>query len=795
MSRIFHLLPNAHLDPVWLWDRDEGLNEGIKTCRTMVALLEEYPELTFNRGEASIYARIEEADPELFEKIRLLIREGRWDVVGGSWVQPDQNLPESATMLHQYRLGQAYFRERFGFEAVTGWAADPFGHSSGTPELFAAAGLRRFSFNRPQPYLVPLPGELFYWEGQGGSRVLASRLNIGWYGSNRNEAERRLDAALKGCTDPGRTNFALGFGLGDHGGGPSRRQIEEALAWAAAHPEVEVRFSTFDRYFDAVEAEIAGGLEIPAWSGELNYCLRGCYASNARFKRKFRRAEQAARLADRVEGMVVHRQGGKAAGNREEWEHIAFNCFHDILPGTCLERAMHQAIDQLGGDTDRADRRMSAALNRLAAAVEVKVPQPGPDEPEMVAIVLFNPNPVPYRGPAEVEASIDYRPVETIPAHADCLELFDENDEPLFFQEIAVEHHSMPDILWRKRALFRTELPPFGWKLVKLGVHAMPRRAAAPSGVTATAISDCAIGNGKLEIIAEPGADRVWIHRPDLPPVPLSLALYDDPHGSWGDMTEREVFGPSGLLEVWRIRRARVVESGPERAALWVELGGGNSRISLVFHLVRGESHFTASGRLLWADRSARLKLRLPAGDAVVYDVPGGESRRTVTGQVPGIRYAKVEGGAFRCGFASNAGYGYDNGFGFFTQTLARGNRYATDIVSGPEFAPERASEQGELRFDFAWAGEPDMAPVLAERLEFPLLTTMSWPHGGSLPGSGSLMTGVLPAGIELVDVEPGAPLFCTFQNRTGTPQEFRFLGRAIALPPWKYVREEFRAK
>ena len=122
MAKVFHLLANAHLDPVWLWDREEGLNEGIKTCRTMVALLEEYPELCFNRGEASIYARIEEADPELFEKIRALIREGRWGVVGGNWIQPDQNLAESASMLHQYRLGQNYFLERFGFAAATGWA-------------------------------------------------------------------------------------------------------------------------------------------------------------------------------------------------------------------------------------------------------------------------------------------------------------------------------------------------------------------------------------------------------------------------------------------------------------------------------------------------------------------------------------------------------------------------------------------------------------------------------------------------------------------------------------------------
>ena len=114
MKKIIHLLPNAHLDPVWLWDRSEGLNEGIRTCRALVRLLEEFPEMVFNRGEAAIYHHIETFDPELWEHILDLVNAGRWECVGGNWVQTDHNMPSTESLFRHYREGQQYFREKFG---------------------------------------------------------------------------------------------------------------------------------------------------------------------------------------------------------------------------------------------------------------------------------------------------------------------------------------------------------------------------------------------------------------------------------------------------------------------------------------------------------------------------------------------------------------------------------------------------------------------------------------------------------------------------------------------------------
>src|SRR4051794_13855684 len=142
----FHLIPNAHLDPVWLWDWREGLNEGIVTCRTILDLMDEHKDLTFIRGESKIYEHIEENDPETFKRIAKYVKAGRWDVVGGSVIQPDTNLTGTETLARHFMRGKRYFRDRFNVDVTVAWAADSFGHAEGLPEILAAAGMKGFAF-------------------------------------------------------------------------------------------------------------------------------------------------------------------------------------------------------------------------------------------------------------------------------------------------------------------------------------------------------------------------------------------------------------------------------------------------------------------------------------------------------------------------------------------------------------------------------------------------------------------------------------------------------------------------
>ncbi len=185
------MLANAHLDPVWLWDYREGLNQGLNTCRTVLDLMDEYPDLTFNRIEESIYKHIKKIDYKTFNRIRQYVKADRWDAVGGTYVQPDDNMPATEPFIRQYVRGLRYFASRFGKDIRVAWSADCFGHSAGMPEVLAAAGSRHFLFTRPEPAILPLAKPAFWWVGAGGSRILAYRPPMGWYGSERAEMPTR----------------------------------------------------------------------------------------------------------------------------------------------------------------------------------------------------------------------------------------------------------------------------------------------------------------------------------------------------------------------------------------------------------------------------------------------------------------------------------------------------------------------------------------------------------------------------------------------------------------------------
>jgi alpha-mannosidase len=152
-SATIHLIANAHLDPVWLWDWREGLVEGVATSRAILDIMDRDPALTFIRGEASIYDYIERHDPRTFARIAERVREGRWEVVGGSWVQSDHNLTGTEAQLRQFTRSRAYFRSRFGVEPRVAWSADSFGHPAGLPEILVHAGMDGFAYVRPQEHL------------------------------------------------------------------------------------------------------------------------------------------------------------------------------------------------------------------------------------------------------------------------------------------------------------------------------------------------------------------------------------------------------------------------------------------------------------------------------------------------------------------------------------------------------------------------------------------------------------------------------------------------------------------
>lgn len=729
-----HLIGSAHLDPVWLWDWREGMNEGIATCRAMADLLEEFPEFRFIRGEAAIYAHVERHAPALFGRIRALVGEGRWDIVGGNWIQPDTNLPSTEALLRQFVRGKGYFRQKFGAEVTAAWAADSFGHAAGMPDILAAAGMESFAFTRPQAGVLPLGSQAFWWEGAGGSRILSYRPNDGWYASERANIGKRLDACLAHAEKESLSTVAMFYGLGNHGGGPSRAHLREIREWAERNPRVRVEHSGLHRFFAALREELAwrGEDAIPTHRGELNFCLRGCSASVARFKYAYRRAEAALLRAERTVAACAASSEAvpEAAALPGAWDGLLFNAFHDILPGSAIERAFDDQLAQTGAVFATAQRAENAALTDLAARIDTTAGawEAPADHPKPQPVLVWNPHPWALRTQVELETSLDYRPLWQYQGRHDEAPLTvveAATGRRLPHQVIVEEHDSLRELLWRRRVVVPVELPPMGWSLLQMGLD--PLGVVSPAGVAEgepAKADGLSIRNGALSVCAEIGAQSVTFTRDGCAWLPggLQARLYEDPWGAWGGMNEeRGSWELTEERERFTITHAEVLERGPERAALWVRFAGNKSRVDVTFLLGREARHVELRVRAFLDDRGARLKLALPAGGAAEYAVPGGTVRREPCGEVPGGRWVRAGAGESAAGFASDALYGFDTTAEEFRATIARTSRYGSDVKRAPHEQPwQSCADLGEHCFRALLTPDLESLPRLADALEEP---------------------------------------------------------------------------
>jgi alpha-mannosidase len=733
------------------------LHTGTATVRAVLDLMDEFPALTFTRGEAAIYDHLERHEPELFARMRRRVVEGRWEVVGGTWIQPDTNLPATETFARHLAVGQRYFRSRFGRPVRVAWAADSFGHSAGLPTILAAAGITGFAFTRPAAAQFPLRRPAFWWEGPDGARLLAYRPPHGAYLCEREGIGQRLDAVLAAAQADELANVACFFGLGNHGGGPTRRHLREIAAWTAAHPEARVVYSGLHRLFDALRAELRGQPRdfLPRHRGELNGCLRGCYASAARFKSAYRQTEASVVRAEAGATAIAAALRLPPPALSAAWRAVLINSFHDILPGSSIERAYDDQFASLGLARQQAQEAEFAALTALARRVDTRVPPPPrPDDPAATPFLVWNPHPHPWSGHVELECCLDARP---LPAYAGDrvaevpLEVRGATGRALPFQEIPTEHNAWRRLPWRKRVVVPVSLPPLGWQVVTLGWVEGARRPAVTDGASAGA---GAIRCGDWRVAVEARGAAVVVRRGGRVLTRLHFETVEDPWGSWGGMGEEPAsLDLRAVRHLWRVVRQELLERGPERAVLGVQLEGGHSRVTLRCALYRGREAVEVAARIFWNERSARLKLVCSgAGREATFEVPGGTIKRQAGGEVPGGRWVRTAG----FGIASDCVYGYNlRRAGVLDLTLARATRYADDAAAQPAEAPWLpVVDCGELKARFLVTAPDALLPQLADEWHAPPLAQSVAASPGALARQGSFLE-VRPGNLRVLALKP----------------------------------------
>ena len=388
-----HVIGHAHMDMNWLWTMSETEKMAVDNLRQAVAFMKEFPDYTMLQSEAAVYSMVEKHDPALFEQIKKYVKEGRFEPVGGQWVESDQMMPSGEALARSFLLGQRYFQSRFGRIAHVGWLPDDFGHQSQLPQILRQSGMKYFGFMRTSPY----PGA-FWWQGADGSRVLA--FSTGGYNGDINEY---LLDRLKTHPVDGHRSFCP-TGEGDHGGGPYRFNIHDVHELDARKDYPSVRFTTAEDFFTKAEKE-AG--KCPVHYGEMGFIYEGCYSNVAEIKEFNRKCENTL-YQDEYLNTLNWLEGGKynSAELQRLWEGLTFNQFHDILPGSAIYESNRESVGRYNEMWSSASFDRDKAFRTYVDKIDFKKDMGQP-------IVAFNFLPYQYKTLVTAEVFSYQAPVTT----------------------------------------------------------------------------------------------------------------------------------------------------------------------------------------------------------------------------------------------------------------------------------------------------------------------------------------------------------------------------------------------
>ena len=669
-----HLVPNSHIDPVWLWDKYEGIDEVINTFRSNCDRLDEFPSLTFTASSLQFYAWVKEYDPPLFERIRRHVAAGRWEVTGGWWVEADSNLPTAESLRKHAEISQALAREYFGRPITVAFLPDSFGHPATLPAILAATGFKYFIFCRPGAHENPhLPANLFHWE-HAGQRVLAYRLKHHY--AQWCSREQRI-AYL---SDPEYAGYATNcflFGIGDHGGGPSIEEIRIYDEYIRSQPASGVAFSSCEAFFREAERI----QDIPTYSGDLHMHAIGCYSVQRELKRAVREAEHGLAFAGRALAL-----SGTQADLVPLWKQTLFNQFHDILPGSSAPAAAALCRAEMGG-VDHAWRETAyGALKALSRRRPVKTKEG--------EFRIFNTLPHDVTVPLGIESCMYFR---------EGAAYRDEHGAEIPVQEV------IPSVrCGNRRWEFVDTLPARGFKTYWFDNTSQIARAPwnqshfVAGNIVGTPQAEIA-ADGSLRVGDDPQA------RQPLLEVPIRFLVLGDRSDTWGHGARRydDVAGAFRL-------ESSAVHAGPVTSKLYQQWSYAHSSLEVVYSLYPALRRVYLDLTVQWRENRSILKLELqPRGcraPQFTMQAPGGAvARRTDGAELPMHHWLLMPGGRQPLAVLQDGAFACDCETGRLRLTLVRSSYYGYD-ENQPLFDadPQQKTDQGEHHFRMCLLyGEP----------------------------------------------------------------------------------------
>jgi alpha-mannosidase len=719
-----------------------------RTFGTAAQLLNEYPRYTYTQSAAQYNEWMAEKYPDLNDQIKKDIIAGRWEVVGGMWVEPDLNLPDGESLVRSILIGKRYFQKEYGVDVHIGWNPDSFGYNWQLPQIYKKSGIDTFVTQKMEwNDTNQLPFKLFWWESPDGSKVL-TYFPHGYGNRSLDPVRLSIDLATARKQAPGLTDMLDLYGVGDHGGGPTRAMLDEGMHWAQPDkiaPKTE--FGIADTYFKKVRPEIAeasktwnyaslaegytypppaaeGQIDIPTWDDELYLEYhRGVYTTQAKHKQNMRDSEEEALNAEKYASLAwLDGDTYPADEFTDAWKKITFNDFHDLAAGSGIGVIYREAQKQFDVVRRETNEISDASLKTLAAQVDTR-------GGAGVPVLVWNPLAWQRSGLVNIDVQM--------PEAASEVSVIDAQGKVLPSQIIS----SNPATNSFKLLVRAENIPALGYEVVRV----VPGKKEFASDLKADGLT---IENESLRLTVDKQSGCI-------------TSLYDkrtqfETLAAGGCGNELQAFTDKpqkydawnidpGTLDVPPAKldtadSVELVEHTPLRAVIRIKRKWQSSSFTQDIALSAGSDHAVVSTDVDWRERHILLKAAFPLAATskdATYEIPYGSIERPTTRnssvekgrfEVPALRWA--DEGDQQHGFSliNNSKYGYDG----------VGNLLRLSLLRSPT-SPDPEADQGMQHFSYALyphAGDWKQARTVEHGYEFnyPLTAMQVESHTGKLP-------------------------------------------------------------
>ncbi len=703
---------HAHIDCAWLWPISQTREKAGRTWTTALRLMERYPEYRFLASTPLQYEMVKESFPESFEGIRERVREGRWETVGGMWVEPDCNLPDGESLARQMLIGTRYFEHEFGVDTKVVWLPDCFGFPWALPTLMAAAGLPYFVTHKLSwSQTNRIPHDTFRWRGPDGRDVLAHFLCTPseWPGEQTTYNGNLMPSTARGTWHRFQDRLLqkellVAFGHGDGGGGPTIEMIEAGRRLKDLPGFPRVQMGQAREFFERLDKDFAERTDVPVWDGELYLEYhRGTYTGQARQKLRNALSQRLYHAAELYAASARALLGASYPRERLEkgWRLILTNQFHDILPGSAISSVYIDAeadYQQLAG---LGQAVLDTATGSLAGAIGL----------ESDALVVFNPTPFP---------SGDY------------LELPPGAGEGVGLPMQATAEGGL--LVWC------AGVPANGYQAFSLAPSTTTPGAAESAGPLRASARELETPFWRIELNERGCITRLFDKRLGREVVPAGelanrLVIFEDKPISF-DAWDIDAFYVAKSIQVDALEDVQVRETGPERAVLeFTWRVGEGTRIVQRMCVYARSPRIDFVTDVEWQERQALLKVAFPTGirnRRATYEIQFGTIDRPThrntsweeaAFEVPAQRWADLSDSQYGVALLADCKHGY----------IVREDTLWLSLLKGA-VDPDPDADRGHHHFTYCLL--PHAAGLdEVRRAAYSLTRPLLWRHEGAHPG------------------------------------------------------------